>query len=121
MPTGGHSLARSPPAGCSPRLDHLDQTGLVRESLCPDTGVSVSTNDRHLEHHQITRVTIRAAAVLTVNDVDILKFSARGQLVYRGAFGLTNVPNQQRRARYAASRSTRPHWLHKVISATRVG
>jgi transposase len=36
------------------------------------------------------------------------------KLVYRGAFGLTNVANQQRRARYAASRSTRPNWLHTV-------
>jgi hypothetical protein len=54
---------------------------LVRGSLCPDTGVSVSTNDRHLEHHQITRVTKRAAAVLTINDVYILKFNARGHVV----------------------------------------
>lgn len=30
------------------------------------------------------------------------------KLVYRTAFGFTNVPNQQRRSRYAASRSTRP-------------
>jgi hypothetical protein len=37
------------------------------------------------------------------------------------AFGLTNVANQQRRARYAASRSTRPHWLHRVTSADHVG
>jgi hypothetical protein len=43
------------------------------------------------------------------------------KLVYRGAFGLTNVANQQRRARYAATRSTRPHWLHKVTSAAHVG
>jgi len=40
------------------------------------------------------------------------------KLVYRTAFGLTNVPNQQRRARYAASRSTRPDWLHPVTPAT---
>ncbi|HET9005813.1 MAG TPA: transposase, partial [Actinomycetes bacterium] len=33
-------------------------------------------------------------------------------LVYRTAFGLTNVSNQQRRSRYTASRSTRPEWLH---------
>ena len=36
------------------------------------------------------------------------------KLVYRTAFGLTNVANQQRRARYAASRSTRPTWLPTV-------
>jgi transposase len=36
------------------------------------------------------------------------------KLVYRGAFGFTNVPNRQRRSRYTASRSTRPEWLHTV-------
>ena len=40
------------------------------------------------------------------------------KLVYRTAFGLTNVTNQQRRSRYAASRSTRPEWLHAVTTAT---
>ncbi len=38
------------------------------------------------------------------------------KLVYRAAFGLRNVTNQQRRARYAASRSTRPAWPHSVIT-----
>ena len=38
------------------------------------------------------------------------------KLVYRGAFGFTNVPNQLRRSRYAASRSTRPEWLHTVTT-----
>jgi transposase len=38
------------------------------------------------------------------------------KLVYRGAFGFTNVTHQQRRSRYTASRSTRPEWLHTVIS-----
>ena len=40
------------------------------------------------------------------------------KLVYRTAFGLTNVTNQQRRSRYAACRSTRPEWLHAVTTAT---
>ena len=40
------------------------------------------------------------------------------KLVYRTAFGLTNVTNQQRRARYTASRSTRPNWLHPVTATT---
>ena len=38
------------------------------------------------------------------------------KLVYRSAFGFTNVPNQQRRSRYTASRSTRPEWLHTVTT-----
>jgi hypothetical protein len=38
------------------------------------------------------------------------------KLVYRGAFGVTNVTNQQRRSRYTASRSTRPDWLHTVTT-----
>lgn len=38
------------------------------------------------------------------------------KLVYRSAFGFTNVSNQQRRARYVASRSTRPEWLHAVTT-----
>ena len=33
------------------------------------------------------------------------------KLVYRTGYGFTNVTNQQRRSRYAASRSTRPAWL----------
>lgn len=40
------------------------------------------------------------------------------KLVYRGAFGFTNVSNQQRRSRYTASRSTRPEWLHTVTAAS---
>jgi transposase len=39
------------------------------------------------------------------------------KLVYRGAFGFTNVTHQQRRSRYAASRSTRPEWLHTVTTS----
>lgn len=38
------------------------------------------------------------------------------KLVYRSGFGFTNVPNQQRRSRYTASRSTRPEWLHTVTT-----
>jgi transposase len=38
------------------------------------------------------------------------------KLVYRAAFGFTNVTNQQRRSRYAASRATRPEWLHTVTA-----
>jgi transposase len=38
------------------------------------------------------------------------------KLVYRIAFGLTNVANQQRRSRYVASRSTRPQWLHPATT-----
>jgi transposase len=40
------------------------------------------------------------------------------KLVYRSGFGFTNVTHQQRRSRYAASRSTRPEWLHTVTSNT---
>ncbi|WP_190816108.1 transposase [Saccharopolyspora pogona] len=40
------------------------------------------------------------------------------KLVYRGAFGFTCVANQQRRSRYAASRSTRPEWLHTVTTSS---
>ncbi|MCK9905077.1 transposase [Frankia sp. Cpl3] len=40
------------------------------------------------------------------------------KLVYRVAFGLRNVTHQQRRARYAASRSTQPSWLRSVITAS---
>jgi len=38
------------------------------------------------------------------------------KLVYCGAFGFTNVTNQQRRSGYAASRSPRPEWLHAVTT-----
>ena len=36
--------------------------------------------------------------------------------VYRTAYGFTNVTNQQRRSRHAASRATRPEWLHTVTA-----
>lgn len=39
------------------------------------------------------------------------------KLVYRGAFGFTNVSHQQRRSRYTASRSTRAEWLHAVTAS----
>ena len=42
------------------------------------------------------------------------------KLVYRSGFGFTNVTHQQRRSRYAASRSTRPEWLHTVTSNSRL-
>ena len=38
--------------------------------------------------------------------------------VYRTAFGLTDVTNQQRRSHYTASRSTRPERLHTVTTTT---
>jgi transposase len=38
------------------------------------------------------------------------------KLIYRIAFGLRNVTNQQLRARYFASRSTRPGWLQPVTA-----
>ncbi len=41
-------------------------------------------------------------------------------LVYRAAFALRNVTNQQRRARYTASRSTCPDRLPHVITHLRV-
>ena len=40
------------------------------------------------------------------------------KLVYRSAFGFTNVTHQQRRSRYTASRSTRPEWLHTVNTSS---
>lgn len=40
------------------------------------------------------------------------------KLVYRAGYGFTNVTHQQRRSRYAASRSTRPEWLHTVTSSS---
>jgi transposase len=39
------------------------------------------------------------------------------KLLYRTAYGLRNVVNQQRRARYVASRATRTtHWLPVVTA-----
>ncbi|MEX5638164.1 transposase, partial [Parafrankia sp. FMc2] len=42
------------------------------------------------------------------------------KLAYRTAFGLRNVTHQQRRARYTASRSTRPQWLPTVTARPKV-
>ncbi len=39
------------------------------------------------------------------------------KLVYPSAFGLTNVANQQRRARHAASRLSRPLWLRTATTS----
>ncbi|TFE22870.1 DDE transposase, partial [Frankia sp. B2] len=40
------------------------------------------------------------------------------KLVYRTAFGLTNIVHQQTRARYVASRATRPAWPLPVTTTT---
>jgi hypothetical protein len=60
-----------------------------------------------------------ARAVLTGHSNAAAEGTNRlAKLLYRTAFGLTNVTNQQRRSRYAASRSTRPEWLHHVTTTT---
>jgi transposase len=82
------------------------------------TGASVPEIQTLAETISTWRAEI-ARAVLTGNS----NAAAEGvnrlvKLVYRGAFGLTNVTNQQRRSRYAASRSTRAEWLHHVTTTT---
>jgi transposase len=60
-----------------------------------------------------------ALAVLTGHSNAAAEAVNRGiKLLYRTAYGFTNVTNQQRRSRYAASRTTRPEWLHTVTTAT---
>ncbi|WP_261556739.1 transposase [Frankia tisae] len=61
--------------------------------------------------HEIANAVLRGLSNATAEGVNRLI-----KLVYRVAFGLTNVTNQQRRARYAASRHTRPIWLHIVTT-----
>ena len=41
----------------------------------PDNGVTVSTKDRHREHHAVTMSTKPTAHVLIHSDVYVLKFS----------------------------------------------
>ncbi|OHV43426.1 hypothetical protein CC117_32675 [Parafrankia colletiae] len=54
---------------------------------------------------------IATALLLGISNAAAEAVNRVTKLVYRTAFGLRNVPNQQRRASYAGSRSTRPDWL----------
>jgi transposase len=83
-------------------------------TFCATTGASIPEITT-LAHTISTWRTEIARGVLTGHS----NAAAEGvnrliKLVYRSAFGFTNVTNQQRRSRYTASRSTRPEWLHTV-------
>ncbi|WP_084174313.1 transposase [Pseudofrankia saprophytica] len=64
---------------------------------------------------EIANTVLRGLPNATTEGVDRLI-----KLVYRQAFGLTYVTNQQCRARYIASRSSRPLWLHTVTTVGHV-
>ncbi|EFC85776.1 transposase [Parafrankia sp. EUN1f] len=56
------------------------------------------------------RVEITGAILHGLSNAAAGGVNRQAKLVYRVAFGLRNVANQQRHARYTASRSTRPNW-----------
>jgi hypothetical protein len=61
--------------GCWPPHHFADQQGLLRGLVHPDNGVTVSTNDRHREHHAVTVSTKQAVHVLIHSDIYVLKIS----------------------------------------------
>ena len=59
---------------------------------------------------------IAAAVLLGISNAAAEAVNRVTKLLYRTAFGMRNVSHQQRRASYAASRSTRPDWLPAVAT-----
>ncbi|AEH07618.1 transposase IS204/IS1001/IS1096/IS1165 family protein [Candidatus Protofrankia datiscae] len=83
---------------------------------CATTGATVPEIVTLAETVSDWRVGITGAILHGLSNAAAEGVNRLIKLVYRTAFGLTNVPNQQRRARYVASRSTRPAWLHPVTT-----
>ncbi|WP_230204833.1 transposase [Parafrankia elaeagni] len=81
---------------------------------CATTGATVPEVVTLAETVSDWRVEITGAVLHGLSNAAAEGVNRLIKLVYRTAFGLTNVANQQRRARYTASRSTRPTWLHPV-------
>jgi transposase len=59
---------------------------------------------------------IAAAVLLGISNAAAEAVNRVTELLYRTAFGMRDVSHQQRRASYAASRSTRPDWLPAVAT-----
>jgi transposase len=83
-------------------------------SYCATTGATVPEVVTLAETVSAWREEIAAAVLSGCSNAAAEGVNRLIKLVYRTAFGFTNVTNQQRRSRYAASRSTRPRWLHNV-------
>jgi transposase len=83
---------------------------------CATTGATVPEIVTLAETISDWRVEITGAVLHGLSNAAAEGVNRLIKLVYRTAFGLTNVANQQRRARYVASRSTRPAWLHPVTT-----
>jgi transposase len=86
--------------------------------LAATTGASVPEVQTLAETVSTWRAEIARAVLTGHSNAAAEGVNRLVKLVYRTAFGLTNVTNQQRRSRYAASRSTRPEWLHAVTTTT---
>ncbi|MCL9759014.1 transposase [Frankia sp. AiPa1] len=84
----------------------LDYRATTGQTIPEIVTLAESISDWHIE---ITGALLHGLSNAATEGVNRLI-----KLVHRTAFGMTNVANQQRRARYAASRSTRDDWLHPV-------
>ncbi|WP_462203960.1 transposase [Frankia sp. CcWB3] len=115
--TGCSGRSRSPrhgPAGRSPAprsrtpFRFLDYVATFGTSI-PELVTATETLNTWLEeitnavHHGISNAAAEGVNRLT-------------KLIYRVAFGMSNVANQQLRARYTASRAARPQWRPTVTT-----
>lgn len=75
----------------------------------PELVTATETIDNWLE--EITNAVYRGITNAAAEGVNRLT-----KLIYRVAFGMSNVANQQLRARYIASRATRPRWRPTVTA-----
>ncbi|OHV57233.1 hypothetical protein CcI156_22695 [Frankia sp. CcI156] len=85
-------------------------------TYCATTGETIPEIVTLAETISTWRVEIANAVLYSLSNAATEGINRLVKLVYRIAFGLRNVTNQQLRARYYASHATRPTWLHTVIT-----
>ena len=113
-------LAKHSPnrTGLAATRDKVNQALETFFTFAATTGATVPEIQTLAETVSTWRTEIARAALTGHSNAAAEGVNRLVKLLYRSAFGLTNVSNQQRRSRYAASRSTRPEWLHTATRAT---
>jgi transposase len=101
-------------AGIAPARPQISASLEAFFTFCATTGASVPEIATLAETISVWRQEIARGVATGHSNAAAEGVNRLVKLVYRSAFGFTNVTYQQRRSRYAASRSTRPEWLHNV-------
>jgi transposase len=104
-------------AGIAPTRPQIARALEAFFTFCATVGGSVPEIQTLAETISVWRQEIARGVATGYSNAAAEGINRLVKLVYRSGFGFTNVTHQQRRSRYAASRSTRPHWLHTVTSS----